>query len=110
MVPAQVEHIEHAERVSALSHGRLAALMIGYGGANLESFLVRSSIVYVYARYDRGRGAVRISSFAAALWSPVTAAVSFAGSVDVGGAEVPGRYAMLVRSVASLLALLLTYL
>ena len=28
MVPAQVEHIEHAERVSALSHGRLAALMV----------------------------------------------------------------------------------
>ena len=76
--------------------------MIAYGGANLESFLVRSYILYDYGRYDRGRDYVRVSSVAAALWFPATWVASFTGDIDVGDAELPGRYAMLIRSVVSL--------
>jgi hypothetical protein len=57
--------------------------MIAYGESNLESFLVRSYTLYNYARYDQGRDIVRVTS-------------------------VPGRYAMLIRSVVSLGTLLLT--
>lgn len=93
----------------ALCDGRLAAIMIGYGGANLESFLVRSYILYSYIhRHDGGRGLVRASSMAATLWAPLAETVSVIGDVDVGDADVPGRYAMLVRSVVSFGVFLLT--
>lgn len=93
----------------ALCDDRLSAIMIGYGGANLESFVVRSYILYVFARYDHGRDLVRVSSIASAMWYPVTGIVSSVGNIDVGDAEVPGRYAMLVRAVASFGTFLLTF-
>lgn len=102
------------EDISGLATGdrlcdsRLAALMIAYGGANLESFLVRSYILFNYARCDHGRDLVRVSSIASASWAPITAIVSSIGDIDVGDAEVPGRYAMLIRSLLSLGAFLLT--
>jgi hypothetical protein len=102
------------EDISGLATGdrlcdsRLAALMIAYGGANLESFLVRSYILFNYARCDHGRDLVRVSSIASASWAPITAIVSSIGNIDVGDAEVPGRYAMLIRSLLSLGAFLLT--
>jgi hypothetical protein len=93
----------------ALCDDRLSSLMIAYGGANLESFLVRSYILYDYARRDRGRDCVRVSSIAAALWFPATWVASSTGDIDVGNAELPGRYAMLIRSVVSLGTFLLTF-
>ena len=102
------------EDISGLATGdrlcdsRLAALMIAYGGANLESFLVRSSILFNYARRDHGRDLVRVSSIASAFWA-ITLIVSSIGNIDVGDAEVPGRYAMLIRSVVSLGTFLLTF-
>lgn len=93
----------------ALCDDRLSSLMIAYGGANLESFLVRSYILYDYARHDRGRDYVRVSSIAAALWFPATWLASSTGDIDVGNAELPGRYAMLIRSVVSLGTFLLTF-
>jgi hypothetical protein len=107
---AGLEDISGLATGDPLCDGRLAALMIGYGGANLESFLLRSYILYDFSRYDRGLDLVRVSSLASALWSPVTGIVSFVGDVDVGDAEVPGRYAMLVRSLVSFGTLLLTFL
>ncbi len=101
--------------ISGLSTGdplcdnRLSALMIAYGGANIESFLVRCYVLYDYAGYDRGIDYVRASSIAAVLWEPITRIVSFIGGIDVGGAELPGRYAMLARSIVSLVTLILTY-
>ena len=94
----------------ALCDDRLSSLMIAYGGANLESFLVRSYILYDYGRYDHGRDYVRASSLASALWVPATWIASAAGDIDVGDAELPGIYAMLIRSVVSLGTLLLTFL
>jgi hypothetical protein len=101
--------------ISGLSTGdplcddRLSSLMIAYGGANIESFLVRSYVLYDYAGYDRGVDYVRASSIAAAVWEPITRIVSSIGGIDVGDAELPGRYAMLVRSIVSLVTLILTY-
>lgn len=95
---------------NSLCDNRLSAIMIGYGGANLESFLIRSYILYVYVRYDSGREFLRVTSMASVLCAPVTEIVASVGNIDVGGAEVPGRYAMVIRSVASLGTLLLTFL
>ena len=104
------------DNISGLSTGdelcdnRLAAIMIAYGGANLESFLLRAFVLYAYARDNsRGRDLVRASSVASALWFPVTRIVSSVGKIDVGDADVPGKYAMLVRSIVSVSTLLLTY-
>jgi hypothetical protein len=94
----------------ALCDDRLSSLMIAYGGANIESFLVRSYILYIYALYDQGLDHVRVSSLAAALWFPITILVSFAGSLDVGDAELPGRFAMLARSLVSIVIIVLTYI
>ena len=93
----------------AVCDGRLAALMVAYGGANLESFLVRAYVLYKYARYDSGRDLVRITSIASATWAATAAIGTAIGDVDVGDAEVPGRYAMLVRAVVSLGTVLLTF-
>ena len=90
----------------ALCDARLSALMIAYGGANLESVFVRSYILYRYARYGSGRGAVRASGIAAASW--VVVAWISSADVDVGDADVPGRYAMLARAIVSLVTALLT--
>ena len=92
----------------ALCDGRLAVLMIAYGGANLESFLVRSYILYNYAGYNHGLDYVRASSLVSGLWYPVTFLVSC--SIEVGDAELPGRWVMLVRMIVSLVTLLLTFL
>ena len=92
-----------------LCDGRLSALMVGYGGANLESFLVHSYILYSYVRYRNGVGFLRMSALAALMWEPVVRIVSSVGSIDVGDAEVPGRYAMLVRAIVSLVTLALTF-
>lgn len=105
-----LEDISGLATGDALCDSRLSAIMIGYGGANLESFLVRSYIIYIFARYNRASDFVRVSSIAAALWSPVTAIVSSVGDIDVGDAEVPGRHAMLIRSVVSISTFLLTFL
>ena len=94
----------------ALCDDRLSSLMIAYGGANIESFLVRSYIFYVYARYGHGLDHVRVSSLAAALWYPITMIVSSIGGIDVGSAELPGRFAMLARSIVSIIILALTYI
>lgn len=104
-----LEDISGLATGDALVDGRLSALMIAYGGANLESFIVRSSILYMYARYDLALDLVRVSSVACVLWTPVTEIVSSVGDVDVGDAEVPGRYAMLIRALLSLGALLFTF-
>lgn len=93
-----------------LCDGRLSAIMIGYGGANLESFLLRSYIFYCYTRYNNGRDLIRVSSVASALSTPITEIVSFTGNFNVGDAEVPGRYAMIIRSVASIVTVFLTFL
>lgn len=93
----------------SLCDGRLAILMLAYGGANLESFLLRAYVLYIYARYGRGRDLVRVTSIASALWHPVTNIASSLGYTEVGDAAVPGRYAMLARSVVSLGTLFLTY-
>jgi hypothetical protein len=101
--------------ISGLSTGdvlcdnRLSALMIGYGGANLESFIIHSYTLYGYARHGRGKNIVRVTSIASVLWEPITRIVSSSGNIDVGGAELPGRYAMLVRAIVSLVTLLLTF-
>ena len=92
-----------------LCDGRLAALMVAYGGANIESLVVRSYIRYEYSRSGSRRDFVKISSIAAALWAPITAIVSYAGNIDVGDADVPGRYAMVIRSILSFVTLLLAY-
>ena len=92
-----------------LCDSRLSTLMIAYGGANLESFLTRSYVLYDYARHDHGPDYVRVTSIASTLWGPVTWIASSVGDIDVGDAELPGRYAMLVRSAVSLAALLLTF-
>lgn len=103
--------------ISGLSTGdvlcdnRLSAIMIGYGGSNFETFIIRVYILYIYTRYSRGRDLVRITSMASALFAPVTGIVSFIGNIDVGDAEVPGEHAMLIRrSVVSLGTFLLTFL
>lgn len=93
----------------ALCDNRLSSLMIAYGGANLESFLVRSYILYEYARYDRGCDYMCVSSIAAALWFPATWVTSYTGGIDVGDADLPGRYAMLTRSVISFIIFLLIF-
>lgn len=92
----------------ALTDGRLAALMIAYGGANLESFVVRSYVVYKYVRYNDGRDLIRVTSVACVVWD-VTRIVSSIGNIDVGDAELPGKHAMLVRSILSFATLLLTF-
>ena len=93
-----------------LCDSRLSAIMIGYGGANLESFVVRSYILYSYARYHRGVDVVRASSLAVALFAPVTGLVSLADAdLDVGDADVPGRYAMMVRSAVAFVTFLLSW-
>lgn len=93
-----------------LCDNRLSAIMIGYGGSNFETFIIRVYILYIYTRYSRGRDLVRITSIASAFFAPVTGVVSFIGNVDVGDAEVPGKHAMLIRSVVSLGTFLLTFL
>lgn len=92
----------------ALTDGRLAALMIAYGGANLESFVVRSYVLYKYVRYNDGRDLIRVTSVACVVWD-VTRIVSSIGNIDVGDAELPGKHAMLIRSILSLVTLLLTF-
>ena len=71
--------------------------MIAYGGRT--SNLSHVYILYDYALHDRRRDHVRVSSIAAALWFPATWVASSTGGIDAGDAELPGRYAMLIRSV-----------
>ena len=89
-----------------LCDNRLSALMIGYGGANLESFIMHAFVLYTYATSDKSDfklGLIITSSSASALWAPVTMIASTAGNIDVGDAQVPGKDAMLVRSIVSLI-------
>lgn len=104
-----LEDISGLKTGNSITDGRLAALMIAYGGSNIESFLVRSYILYTYAFCKSGCEFVRVSSVASALFFPLTAVVSSFGNIDVGDAELPGRYAMLIRSILSFVTLLLTY-
>ena len=93
----------------ALCDNRLGVLMVGYGGANLESFLIRAFVLYLYVRHDGCEDLVRVTSIASILWYPITAVVAAIGELDPGGAELPGWYAMLARSVVSLVIFSLTY-
>lgn len=92
----------------ALCDNRLSAIMIAYGGANLESFLVRTYILAKYAFCECGLDLVCFSSLVAALWYPVVMSVSSMGKIDVGDADIPGKDIMLARSVLSLCTGLLT--
>ena len=84
--------------------------MIGYGGANLESFLVRSYILYIYVRYNQGLDFVRVSCLAPPLWELVTWIGVSIGNIDIGDADVPGKTWMLIRTIVSLITLALTFL
>ena len=93
-----------------LCDNRLSALMIAYGGANLESFAVHAFALYTYATGGRqAKNLLRATSAASALWEVVTRIVSAGGGIDVGDAELPGRQAMLARSIVSALVFLLTF-
>lgn len=91
----------------SLCDNRLSALMIGYGGANLESLLLHAVILVAYLNQTSGLEFVVASCVGSALWTPITRLVSSAGNIDVGDAQVPGKDAMLVRSIVSLCILIL---
>jgi hypothetical protein len=103
------------DQISGLATGdvlcddRLSVLMIGYGGSNLESFLLRSYALYVYATCRRGTGLMRVTCLAPVLWL-VTIPVAALSGIDVGDAEVPGRVMMCVRAAVSFLEFVLLYL
>ena len=93
-----------------LCNSRLSVLMIGYGGANLESFLVRAYILYIYAGYNSGLDIVRVSCLAPPLWSLVTSIGVSMGTIDIGDASVPGKTMMHIRTVVSMVTFVLTLL
>tara|TARA_B100001059_G_C17685565_1_gene502142 strand:- start:248 stop:748 length:501 start_codon:yes stop_codon:yes gene_type:complete len=92
----------------ALCDSRLSVLMIGYGGANLEHFLVRCYILFIYAMHNRGLCFVSVSSLASALWLLATCIGASMGDIDIGDADVPGKTAMLVRTIVSAITFVLT--
>ena len=87
---------------------RLYVLMISYGGNNLETFIIRCAILYQYWKYDNGYRFIIASCVASMLFYPTTMIVSSVGNIDVGDAQLPGKDAMLARSIVSLCILILT--
>jgi len=106
---AGLETISGLATKQPVCDNRLATLIVAYGGANFESFIVRFYVLYMYARHDNGRSLVRVTSIAAAVWTPLTMLVTLVGNIDPGDADLPGRYAMLARCVVSLIIVGLTY-
>ena len=80
---------------------RLSVLMISYGVNNLETFIIRCAILYYYTKYDNGYLFIIWSCVGSMLFQPTTTIVSSVGNIDVGDAQLPGKEAMLVRSIVS---------
>tara|TARA_B100000925_G_C21976154_1_gene460219 strand:- start:573 stop:1073 length:501 start_codon:yes stop_codon:yes gene_type:complete len=80
---------------------RLSVLMISYGGNNLETFIIRCAILYYYAKYDIGYLIIIWSCVGSMLFHPTTMIVADVGNIDVGDAQLPGKEAMLIRSIVS---------
>jgi hypothetical protein len=84
-----------------LCDNRLSLLMISYGGNNLETFIIRCAILYYYTKYDNGYLFIIWSCVGPMLFQPTTVIVSSVGNIDVGDAQLPGKEAMLIRSIVS---------
>lgn len=103
------------DQISGLATGdllcdsRLSILMIGYGGANLESFLLRLYALYVYVTCNRAICLMRVTCLAPVLWLVAPLVVAL-GEIDVGDADVPGTIMMYVRAAVSLFTFVMLYL